>query len=370
MLNIEVKGVIIGEADRAWMALWGQDSQVFTVENVRQALTDNPNEKEVTLNLDCDGGSVAEGFKIYDELRMSGRTIYANIAGSCHSMAIIILLAAPAENRSGNKNIRALVHPVSQALHGALTAVECEKLQAELKAEEDAILDIYEERTEQPRDILAELMANSTMCDADTLLKYNFISKINSYNTNQFFNRMTNPIKSAYDAFVARRNAYKKTYAPANVAYEYKDKEGNVVFTSEVPPEELAEGSVVTILDGSVSGIFTLDDGREVEVSDNVVDSISVTATQTMEERIAELEAMLDDATNLVATQQAEIANLNEAVKANTGSTHTPKANRAPSMPSAVLAKGVVAEQSVESLKAQAREARAKVHTAKTIIKQ
>jgi hypothetical protein len=46
----------------------------------------------------------------------------------CHSMAIVLLLAAPLENRTGNVNLRALVHRVQVPMYGYYTADEIEEI--------------------------------------------------------------------------------------------------------------------------------------------------------------------------------------------------------------------------------------------------
>ena len=97
MIFINLKGAIDSEENRVMMELWGGTPEICSVETFRRVLDEHPDEQEVCINIDCDGGSVEEGFKIYDLLRMSGRTIYTNIVGGCHSMAVCILLAAPAE---------------------------------------------------------------------------------------------------------------------------------------------------------------------------------------------------------------------------------------------------------------------------------
>lgn len=81
MIFINLKGAIDSEENRVTMELWGGTSEICSVETFRRVLDEHPDEQEVCINIDCDGGSVEEGFKIYDLLRMSGRTIYTNIVG-------------------------------------------------------------------------------------------------------------------------------------------------------------------------------------------------------------------------------------------------------------------------------------------------
>lgn len=359
MLYLNVKGMLDNEQTKAMIEFWGGVQEIFTVESLNKFLTDNPDDNELMLNIDCDGGSVEEGLKIYDALRMSGKTLYTNISGGCHSMAIVILLAAPAENRSGNRNLRALIHRVYTGMAGIVSADDCLDLADNLIMEEDAILDIYEDRTGMDRNQLREVMRSEKIHDADSLIKLNFISKINSYNTNQFFNFMSNKLKSAYDAFIERRNAYRKRNEigkTQNAVYEYKDAEGNVVFTSEVAPEEFAVGAAVTLMDGEISGTFILEDGKEVVVTDGIVESIDEKEEQSEEERIEELEIIVEEASNLIDEQQKEIVNLRNELLKFEGSNYTPKVNRHTHVPAKKDPKAD--NRSTEDIKAQAKATR------------
>lgn len=344
MIFLDVKGIIDSEATKVSMQMWGCPEEIFTVESVNRILADNPDEQDITLNIDCEGGSVAEGLKIYDALRGSGKNIYTNITGGCHSMAVVLLLAAPEENRSANRNIRALIHRVYIPTCGYLTADDCLDLAEVCILEEDAILDIYVERTGYNREELRDIMRQEKIHDAKSLLELNFISKINDYNTNQFINSltaMTKPIESAYEKFMNRLRGSKaanKVVPPTPINWDYKDKEGNTVFSTASEEDNLSEGDSVELTDGGTSGTFTLYDNRVVTITDNVVESIESSGELTLEERVEELETLLEEATNVATQQQTEIINLrteNEGLRNQLGGSDYVPANRQPVKPSA-----------------------------------
>ena len=110
MLTIDIRGEIVSGYEQGLRSAAGDTSLTTSADDVRRLLEESPDEREITLDIDCLGGDVYEGFKIYDLLRNSGKTIHACIRGGCHSMATVVLLAAPWENRSGVPNLRALVH--------------------------------------------------------------------------------------------------------------------------------------------------------------------------------------------------------------------------------------------------------------------
>lgn len=362
MTYIDVKGIIDNDQVRAMMEFWGGGQEIFSVETVNRFLADNPNETEITLNIDCDGGSVEEGLKIYDALRMSGKIIFTNITGGCHSMAIVVLLAAPPENRSANKNVRALIHRVYAGVCDYVSAEDCLDMAEDLIREEEAILDIYVERTGAERDMLAEVMREERVHDAKSLLELGFISKINAYNTNQFFNSfkiMTQKKESAFDRFMSKVNAYKAKRNESVVNFDFKDADGEVVFSTETEEDALAVGDTVTLASGETSGTFTLDDGREVIIEDNVVTEIKEEESESLESRVAELEGMLEEATNLVQEQERELNNYR-------GSDYQPK-NRKTTIPPVKGKNSAEDKRTTEDVKALARERMDKVNARKVL---
>ena len=64
MIFINLKGAIDSEENRVMMELWGGTSEICSVETFRRVLDEHPDEQEVCINIDCDGGSVEEGFKL------------------------------------------------------------------------------------------------------------------------------------------------------------------------------------------------------------------------------------------------------------------------------------------------------------------
>lgn len=144
----------IGKEDVFYSLFGMEDPFAFSADTIQKLISDNPNETEIKFNINCDGGSVSEGLRIYDILRTSGKTIYCNIENSCHSMAIVLLLAAPTENRTANRNSRALIHQVYGGMCGYANADDLRAMADEIEREQNAILDIYEERTTADRPTL------------------------------------------------------------------------------------------------------------------------------------------------------------------------------------------------------------------------
>lgn len=325
-----------------------------TLEAFKRAfeLSDDP---QVRINIDSPGGYISEGLKIYDFLRSSGRQIYTNIVGDCHSMAVVILLAAPFENRSANPNARALIHRAYNESFGQINASDAQKIAKELELEESAILNIYQNRTSLDLPTLKTLMKDETIHSAQSLLKLGFISKINSYNTN--LKNQNKMAKSMYNQFM--RKLGNLISAGASKNWDFEDADGVIVLQTMQDDNTLEVGMEAYLMSGEASGTVTLSDGREVTVTDNVVTAINVpnATTETLDEpqnsdlqaRVTELENALVEAKNVIQAQENELRSLR-------GSNYVPKGRQVVNVDkSKNTAKGNVG-MSVTDVKANARE--------------
>jgi ATP-dependent Clp protease protease subunit len=305
MVEIKLHLPISSEEDNRWMAMWGADQDVvFSLDTFQRILDENPDENDFKFNIHCDGGSVSEGLAIYDAIRTSGKNIYCNIEGGCHSMAICILLAAPKENRTANKNCRALIHKVIMPVVQYANVDDLKRMTEELEREQTAILNIYADRTGIDFETLENLMKEEKVRTADELLKYGFISKINGYNTNLkndlFINKKKekmnrNEVLKATNDLLAK---VKNLLTGEAVNYDFTDEEGKVLFSTEAEDDTLEIG-----MSAQPDGTFELPDGRTVTIAEGVITEIKE-ASSEKEEEVA----------NLIATNAKLRESLNEAV--------------------------------------------------------
>ena len=285
---------------------FGMEDTSVSRDTIRRALKESGDDPDIRIDINSYGGVVDETLTMYDILRTSGKNIYTNIIGECHSAAVILLLAAPAENRSANPNARALIHKVYCPVMDVVSADDAMALAKSIKDSEDAILNIYEDRTGQPRDVLESLMDAEQVQTADSLLKYGFITKINTYNTNSFSKNKRNMGKteSRWNKFLA--NARNALGAVTTFNYDYTDAEGKVLFSTEGGDDEVLEvGEVVKIAEeGKTSGTFELGDGRKVTIEDNIVTEIVEAPAEPSTEE--ELQNLLQEGVETVQELAAE----------------------------------------------------------------
>lgn len=138
-------------------------------------------DNSVDIRLHCDGGSVSEGWAIYDKLRASGKEISATVEGKCASMATIIMMAAPKERRKAYKSANICVHNPWVPCYGLeeqLTAEDLRKAADSLQKEQDKMLDLYVDRCGCDKDEIQALMNEDKYIDTDRAKELGIISEI------------------------------------------------------------------------------------------------------------------------------------------------------------------------------------------------
>lgn len=134
----------------------------------------------IDIRLHCDGGSVTEGWAIYDRLRATGKEITATVEGNAASMATVILMAAPKERRRAYESAHLCVHnPWMPAwgLGDAVTADDLQKAANDLRAEQERILNLYVERCECDREEMQNLMNEDKYIDVARALELGLIGE-------------------------------------------------------------------------------------------------------------------------------------------------------------------------------------------------
>lgn len=308
----------IAHKDHAWWYSWDGEDGVFSLDYVQKLFKDNPTETDFQFNIHCMGGEVEEGLAIYDFLRTSGKTIHMNIEGSCHSMAVTLLLAAPKENRSANPNCLALIHQVQGCAAGSTSAVEAQA--KDMRTLQNKMLDIYADRTGTDRAVLESIMNEEREHTAQELLNLGFISRINSYNTNlKNRSKMKNAkeVKKSASDFL---NAIQKFIGCGSYNYEFVDENGEVLFTTEEETDVLEVGMSAT-----PDGTFTIADGRTIVIADGVITEIqeATEEEETTEETTEEVQNLRNQVEELKEAL-ANSANVIKDLRAQLGSNYVP----------------------------------------------
>lgn len=302
-MKIQFYSDIINEQERIWYE-WDGNQDTVSFSSIQKLLASKgEDDKRIDLVFNCKGGDCIEGWAIYDLLRQqTGCEIFATIEGECSSMASIILLAAPLENRKAYANAHLCIHNPAVCwfdtdYYERLTAENVRKTaekilnQAEsLQTEQDKILATYVERTGTDSETLQALMNQDIYIDMAKAQELGFISgtlapttahkdaRFKAYNTNPNINNQNqmNKTNAKVTAFNKVVNALKEMVgiedSPSMKALEVTDVDGNVLTV------EREEGDPQVGDAASPDGTFVMEDGTTITVEGGVITAITPAA--------------------------------------------------------------------------------------------
>lgn len=292
-LNIEG---YIGGADI--MSLFSGE-ETFNLSKLRNFLDNLESDvTDIHVYINSGGGSVNEGWAIYDKLKASGKTITTIGEGMVGSIATIIYMAGSV--RKLHENSKFFIHnPYWQA--DAPTPMEGDDLISlgeDLKNEQNKILDFYSKQTGVERSKIEPLMskatdltstqaielgfAHSVVNESVNYRKYQLVAMVNikEKQTNQNNNMIENKGILATMKRFAKKLAMASKGVYVNMEMPVTDEEGNnVTLFIETETEDLVEKPAFIIdAEGNQSpakdGKYTDASGKVIMVSGNMVKSV------------------------------------------------------------------------------------------------
>ena len=274
MALLKIYDDIMNENDT--VGFFGDHQDAFTAKQLGEFLQASTDER-IDGRLHCRGGSVIEGYTCHDLLQQSGKEIYMTVEGMCASIATVLLLAAKKENRKIYPHGSIMIHmPYIPAfsLADAYKSGELAKLSSDLKAEETKLLDFYVAKTGADRAELQTMMDAETTLTPQEALRLGFVSQIlpamnNNWKSN--FNQMEN--KELSTAMAKQETILNKLvkflgFNPDAVNLTLTDVTG-ATLTVEREAGDPAIGDKAT-----PDGVFTLEDGTVIAVSDGAITEV------------------------------------------------------------------------------------------------
>lgn len=149
------------ESEKNLCQWWGEVEGVCFKDIDEFVESMDKDDNSIELHIFCDGGSVMEGWAIYDKLRATGKEITSIVEGKAASMATVVMMAAPKERRRAYKSAQICVHNPwvpGFALGNQMTADDLQRAADDLKAQQERILDLYVERCGCDREKMQALM--------------------------------------------------------------------------------------------------------------------------------------------------------------------------------------------------------------------
>ncbi len=298
--------------------------ETFGLKNLVDFLSANPKATELDVYINSGGGSVNEGFAIYDRLMAFNGTVNTIVNGMCGSIATVIFQAGKKGKRSMYANSEFFVHnPYWQpSAPEPMEAKDLELLSEDLKKAENKIKNFYSEITGKSVDELTPILDRQTTLSTTEAIAFGFVDEVytsqieafTKYRLVAFLNpnnktTMNTEIKdelSGLKAFMAKiakklfKNAMRETVDGVAIHYDGDLLQvDTAVFSDEAMATPLADGTYV--LDGDI----------QITVANGIVTALSeVEAKQTKEEelaaKVADLEAKLSEQTQTIEAKEAE----------------------------------------------------------------
>lgn len=314
MAVLKIRSDIQTQDEKESLELWGMTGGV-TYNDIAD-FCDNIPEDDNTIDvyLHCNGGSVIEGWGMYDRLRATGKEITCIVEGKAASMATILLMAAPKERRKAYKNASLCVHNPwlpNWALDYTVTADDLEKAAKELRESQDKMLDLYVERCGCDREEMQALMNEDKYINTDKAIEMGLIGSViapisASKSGNIFFNKKQNQMAedknkkievkaSIMDRVLAKLGL--KSLSELEFGMDLSTTDGQTLTI------EREEGDPQVGDKASPDGTHNMPDGKTIIVKDGVITEITDGGTSSPDpkggmedaQRIAELEGEVEE---------------------------------------------------------------------------
>lgn len=250
-------------------------------------------DKKIMLHIDSPGGSVYEGYAIYNMLHASGKEINATIVGMCASIATLIAMSA--------KHIKIL--PLGQFLvHPPMSGIEgrAEDLRAAADALdkiENTIVTLYAEKTGKSIEELTTLMKQDKFLTAEEAKSWGFVDEVSerlkavAY-LDKNYNNMKDieALEKQMGVFEGLLNKFASFWKPKNIEVKTKDEKTLVI-------DPAVEAGATVTQDGApaVDGDITLEDGKIITVAGGIITEVKDGAAPGAPDEVADLKARIAD---------------------------------------------------------------------------
>lgn len=303
MAKLRIYNDIDSQDNKFWYQWLGGDCVCFQDIDVFEASI--PKDDDTTdMRIFCNGGSVVEGWAIYDRLRQSGKKITCTVEGKAASMATIIMLAAPKESRKAYENASFLLHNPwvpGWCLGDQLNAKDLKNQSEEMQMWQDKMVDAYVERCECDREEIQALMDKDIFISTSEALRLGLISSTvapisasaSNRNIEQFINSKQQNPKAMEKKTEVKASLLDKILAKLGVKSLEEAEQAVAEPQAKVEPKAMelntADGQTLTVEreegdpqvgdKASPDGTFEMPDGKTIVVEDGVITDIKTDDT-------------------------------------------------------------------------------------------
>ena len=154
---------------------WNYDESETSAKHFRELLNEIPEDAEIEVYINSNGGSVKEGVAIYNQLKRHPAQKTGYVDGVAHSVAFVILQAC--DHRVMGEGTSALIHEMWVCTCGNAKQLreEADQLDVLMEGNRALFMQRAKDITEEE---LQEMMEKETMLTPDMALQYGFIDEI------------------------------------------------------------------------------------------------------------------------------------------------------------------------------------------------
>lgn len=298
MAKLRIYNDIDSQDNKFWYQWWGGDCVCF--QDIDAFAASIPKDDDtIDMRIFCNGGSVVEGWAIYDRLRQSGKKITCTVEGKAASMATIIMLAAPKESRKAYENAAFLLHNpwvLGWCLGDQLNAKDLKNQSEEMQMWQDKMVDAYVERCECDREEIQALMDKDIFINTSEALRLGLISSTVSAlsasaskrNIENFINSKQQNPKAMKEKTEVKASLLDKILAKLGVKTLEEAEQALAEPQAKAEPKAMelntADGQTLTVEreegdpqvgdKASPDGTFEMPDGKTIVVEDGVITDI------------------------------------------------------------------------------------------------
>jgi ATP-dependent Clp protease protease subunit len=335
MAKLRIYNDIDSQDNKFWYQWLGGDCVCFQDIDVFAASIPE-NDDTIDMRIFCNGGSVVEGWAIYDRLRQSGKKITCTIEGKAASMATIIMLAAPKESRKAYENAAFLLHNPwvpGWCLGDQLNAKDLKNQGEEMQMWQDKMVDAYVERCGCDREEIQALMDKDIFISTSEALRLGLISSTvapisasaSKRNIEQFINSKQQNPKAMEKKTEVKASLLDKILAKFGVKTLEEAEQALAEPQAKVEPKAMelntADGQTLTVEreegdpqvgdKASPDGTFEMPDGKTIVVEDGVITDI-----QTADNTDTDTDDTDNDGGSASSTDSDTVAKLQQQVAA------------------------------------------------------
>ncbi|MEX1012731.1 MAG: ATP-dependent Clp protease proteolytic subunit [Waddliaceae bacterium] len=134
--------------------------------------------KPITMVINSPGGSVDDGFAIWDQAKLISSPVYTLVTGIAASMGSVLSLCAAPKKRFATKNARIMIHQpmISGVIQGQATDLDIQA--KEILKTRDKLIQIYVDHTGKDYDTIKLAIDRDTWMTAEEAKKYGLIDHV------------------------------------------------------------------------------------------------------------------------------------------------------------------------------------------------